>query len=69
MTTTLTNGNIRVLINRTLLADGYNYYLSLFIKGYDNFFYINDNYQQKESILSEKAARIEANRLLFETTK
>lgn len=51
------NGNKKAIINRSLLADGFNYYVSLFIYSslFKQWFWI-DSYQQGKTILSEKEA-------------
>jgi len=51
-----------VIINRTKLSDGYNYYLTL-ING-SNTSFINESYKQIESILSEKKAIQQAKKLI-----
>lgn len=54
-----------VSINRELLRDGYNYYLSfLTLSELHNVYFINDNVKQIETILSYKAALTEANQYL-----
>ena len=53
-----------VQINRTLLSDGYNYYITLLQYSRDDlFYYIVDSYKQPE-ILSYKEALKEANNIL-----
>jgi hypothetical protein len=53
-----------VTINRQLLSDGYNYYITLLQYSPDHlFYYIVDSYKQPE-ILSYKAALQEADRVL-----
>ena len=48
---------IIVLITRTKLSNGYNYYLMLMTKSSNGKFFVwNEGYKQKKTILSEKEA-------------
>ena len=50
---TIVNGNKKVVITRSKLSDGYNYYLMMIV--YSEAFnceFWNENYRQTESILS-----------------
>lgn len=52
-------------INRTLYADGYNYYITLLVLNTDhNVYFIDDNHKQGQTILSYKNAIQYANNLL-----
>jgi hypothetical protein len=53
-----------VIITRSKLSDGYNYYLTLLSKQSSGRILINESYKQKESILSEKLAIATAKKLL-----
>ena len=58
-----------VLISRSKLADGFNYYLtymtlSFFKLNNKNAYVINDSYKQKESIMSEAKAITQAKKLI-----
>jgi hypothetical protein len=54
-----------VMINRSLLADGYNYYTTLLVLNLQhNIYFIDDNHKQKEEIKSYKAALNYANNIL-----
>lgn len=53
-----------VIITRTKLSDGYNYYLMLLTLASNKKFVINESYKQKQSILSEAKAITEAKKLL-----
>ena len=53
-----------VLISRSKLADGFNYYLTYMTLGAFKTYVINDSYKQKESIMSEAKAIAEAKKLI-----
>ena len=54
-----------VHVNRTLLADGYNYYLTLLVfSEVNSFYYIVETFKQVESIFSLNEAIQKANSLL-----
>lgn len=54
-----------VYINRTLFADGYNYYIILLVLNQaHNIYFIDDNHKQTESILSYSKALQYANNIL-----
>lgn len=46
----------KVIITRTKLSDGYNYYLSVMTLNIWKNWQINDSYKQKESIYSKREA-------------
>lgn len=52
-------------INRTLLADGYNYYITLLVLNAEhNIYFIDDRHKQRETILSYSNAIKYANKIL-----
>lgn len=61
---TITGKNKYATIKREKLADGYNYYISVFIKGFDNFYYLADHIKQDKSIFSLREADQTARNLL-----
>jgi hypothetical protein len=57
--------NRKVLISRTLFSDGYNYYMTVFAYNkYLNFWFINENYKQSDTILSFKKAIDKAKKII-----
>jgi hypothetical protein len=53
------------MINRTLLADGWNYYVSLLVLSpLHNVYFIDDSHKQKKEIRSYKAALNYANNIV-----
>lgn len=53
-----------VIITRSKLSDGYNYYLTLLSRQSSGKVFINESYKQKESIMSEKLALETAKKLV-----
>ena len=53
-----------VIITRTKLSDGYNYYLTLLGKHSSGKMFVNETYKQKNSILSEREALATAKKLV-----
>jgi len=53
-----------VIITRSKLSDGYNYYLTLLGKQSSGKIFVNESYKQKDSILSEKLAIATAKKLV-----
>jgi hypothetical protein len=53
-----------VIITRTKLSDGYNYYLMLLGKHPSGIMFVNQTYKQKNSILSEREALATAKKLV-----
>jgi hypothetical protein len=53
-----------VIISRSKLADGFNYYLTYMTLNAFKTYVINNSYKQKESIMSEAKAIAEAKKLI-----
>ncbi len=53
-----------VIITRSKLSDGYNYYLTLLSKNSSGKVFINESYKQKDSINSEKEALAVAKKIV-----